>query len=415
MTLTLNPQQMAAVNKVGAWFSKRPTEPFLLAGVAGSGKTTLAESALIKCGLEPESILLCAPTGKAARVLASKTGRETMTVHSAIYAVKKTQIDKLRAALTEQLDTQEVLNKKNSQTTEALAELESVNKSIADLEYEIKVALHESDGPSFSFSDKSAGAKIMLIDEASMLGQQTIDDLEKVPVPKMYIFDPFQLPPIKQKWGLEGVEPDVFLTQIMRQGEGSGVATAAGDIREGRELQSYGKEFRILPRGTITIEQYAQDYDLILTGTNALRQEINDKIRKYLGFPKEPMVGDKLVALSNNRETGINNGEILFITKIHGFYPSVKPRSVRMDLVDAYGTEYTRVQAYLPAFYNQSLSAGAPIGMMCFTYGYCLTVHKSQGSEAKKVCVLDSWKGDNYERWLYTAVTRASVSCDLIR
>ena len=49
--------------------------------------------------------------------------------------------------------------------------------------------------------------------------------------------------------------------------------------------------------------------------------------------------------------------------------------------------------------------------ILFFDYGYCLTVHKSQGSEWPDVFFcndeLYGSDADNYARWLYTAITRA--------
>ena len=56
----------------------------LILGGAGSGKSTLV-SAICRCSqLRNQEIVLCAPTGKAARIMAQKTGRETRTIHSAL-------------------------------------------------------------------------------------------------------------------------------------------------------------------------------------------------------------------------------------------------------------------------------------------------------------------------------------------
>lgn len=45
-------------------------------------------------------------------------------------------------------------------------------------------------------------------------------------------------------------------------------------------------------------------------------------------------------------------------------------------------------------------------------YGYCMTVHKSQGSQWEHVVICDDgflkWKPDDRARWLYTAITRGS-------
>lgn len=46
-----------------------------------------------------------------------------------------------------------------------------------------------------------------------------------------------------------------------------------------------------------------------------------------------------------------------------------------------------------------------------FDFGYALTVHKAQGSQAKRVVLFEErfkkMDDDQWRRWLYTAVTRA--------
>jgi len=46
-----------------------------------------------------------------------------------------------------------------------------------------------------------------------------------------------------------------------------------------------------------------------------------------------------------------------------------------------------------------------------FDFGYGLTVHKAQGSQAKRVLIFEErfpkMSQDEWQRWLYTAVTRA--------
>ena len=53
-----------------------------------------------------------------------------------------------------------------------------------------------------------------------------------------------------------------------------------------------------------------------------------------------------------------------------------------------------------------------------FDFGYALTVHKAQGSQAKKVLLFEEYspymKGEEWNRWLYTAVTRASEELYII-
>ena len=46
-----------------------------------------------------------------------------------------------------------------------------------------------------------------------------------------------------------------------------------------------------------------------------------------------------------------------------------------------------------------------------FDFGYALTVHKAQGSQAKRVILFEErfkqMNDEEWKRWLYTAVTRA--------
>ena len=55
-------------------------------------------------------------------------------------------------------------------------------------------------------------------------------------------------------------------------------------------------------------------------------------------------------------------------------------------------------------------------GTQQFDYGYVLTVHKSQGSQWDDVIVYDESgiARDEWWRWLYTAVTRASERVRLV-
>ena len=50
-------------------------------------------------------------------------------------------------------------------------------------------------------------------------------------------------------------------------------------------------------------------------------------------------------------------------------------------------------------------------GLDLFDFGYALTVHKAQGSQAKRVILFEErnkhQSDEDFRRWLYTAVTRA--------
>ena len=55
---------------------------------------------------------------------------------------------------------------------------------------------------------------------------------------------------------------------------------------------------------------------------------------------------------------------------------------------------------------------------MDFTYGYCITCHKAQGSQWNKVLVIEErfpFDKEEHARWLYTACTRAIDRLVIIR
>jgi exodeoxyribonuclease V len=45
-----------------------------------------------------------------------------------------------------------------------------------------------------------------------------------------------------------------------------------------------------------------------------------------------------------------------------------------------------------------------------FDFGYCLTVHKSQGSEWDRAVLIDENHKHERRKWVYTGVTRAAKS-----
>ena len=51
-----------------------------------------------------------------------------------------------------------------------------------------------------------------------------------------------------------------------------------------------------------------------------------------------------------------------------------------------------------------------------FDYAYCITCHKSQGSQYDKVLVLEEYlKTSDHKKWLYTAATRAKKKLIIVK
>lgn len=82
MTLTKQQQQVLDFIKE---FLINDASVFILKGYAGTGKTTMISHIINEVANQDKVPILMAPTGRAARVLSSKTGREANTIHRCIY------------------------------------------------------------------------------------------------------------------------------------------------------------------------------------------------------------------------------------------------------------------------------------------------------------------------------------------
>jgi exodeoxyribonuclease-5 len=226
---------------------------------------------------------------------------------------------------------------------------------------------------------------------------------------------------------------DAELTTIHRQGEGSAVIDLAHAVRlSGRIPQGevgdgvrkvtdnfWGYEVREF------IDGVAWDAELmILCATNKTRVGMNILARRSRGFnPDEPQTGDRVICLKNNRGAGIVNGST-------GTIREIGPAR-RKDGSVLHGARYYVAKIdldgertpYEGRIHRDQFNAERPLetrdGFDLFDYGYTMTVHKAQGSEAKKVVLLEEyigfWPPETQKRWLYTAVTRSSKELLVVR
>jgi exodeoxyribonuclease-5 len=345
--MQLSSQQEEAYRLIKAWLATSD-QKFVLGGYAGTGKSTLA--ALIADELN-RSVHYCAFTGKAAQVLRDKGCDGATTVHSAIY-------------------------KMNPETEQFELDLESHirNKSL------------------------------VIVDEYSMLPQEITDDLHRLARKVLYLGDPFQLPPVT---GDCVITPDYTLTQVHRQALDSPVLRAATNVRETGRIGSYRNDgdFIFCPKSNITPETY-DSVTQVLCGRNETRQRINKwfRQRKCIDSPF-PVKDEKLICLQNNQLLDIWNGIIAPAESDAEYGDADKPYG-------SYAIDWNDKSLIV-------LSAdvlGEPVrhyqrGKERLDYAYCITVHKSQGSEYDSILVCLE---NQDPRHIYTAITRAKNKCIIV-
>jgi len=365
---SFGPQQDQAMSKVSHWFKheSKTQRIFRLFGFAGTGKTTLARHLAAQIG---GRVCFAAFTGKAALMLRSCGCDDASTIHSAMYKARTTPGGQVHF----------VLNRNGA----------------------------------------AAGARLIVIDECSMVDEEIGRDLLSFGVPILVLGDPAQLPPVKSAgFFTECARPDVMLTEIHRQAKDNPIIRVATAVREGRPL-SYGTF------GTVEIgrrgERGPEDVigaDQIIVGRNATREAYNAALRRHLGRKNIfPEAGDKLVCLRNDNDLGIYNGGLFSVERMLRAARGNKiPMSLRSE-DDETGTITVNV---LPQCFEgdiQSVEWRRRRDAQEFTYGYALTCHKAQGSQWDHVVAYDESAtfGAAASRWLYTAVTRASKQLTLIR
>lgn len=364
-----SPEQDAALKAVAAWLKARPgqgnTPPiFRLFGYAGTGKTTLARH--LAAGVDGK-VLFAAFTGKAAQVMRNKGCHGASTIHSLIYRPPD--------SITEQ--------------------------------------------PSFELWDDAPAskAKLIVIDECSMVDAELGRDLKSFAAPLLVLGDPAQLPPIQGGGYFTDAEPDAMLTEVHRQARDNPIVRLSMDIRAGNRLRpgEYG-ETQVVPRNALN-PQRVLDADQVLVGRNATRRAYNARLRERRGFEGAlPVAGDKLVCLRNNRRKGLLNGGLWLIKE----RPRPRRQILRMHLKPDEGTSdrVVKVSVRPECFTGSIETLEWPQRKKYdeFDYGYVLTVHKAQGSQWDDVVLFDESFAfpESRERWLYTGVTRAAKRLTLV-
>lgn len=240
-------------------------------------------------------------------------------------------------------------------------------------------------------------------------------DLAQFGVKVVALGDPAQLPPVAGRSWLAGRRADMTLTEVHRQAEGNPVLWAATRLRNHQGLPpagEYGDRDELIIKGSASDDDLLAA-DILLCGRNKTRKMLNNRKRELLGFKKGlPQVGEKLVCLRNNADMGLLNGTIWTLTYIE---PTGGPagRYLLATLEDDEGRE-VRTKIIRSRFEEDDPIVTPQDRRMAddFDLGYCLTVHKSQGSEWRHVLLVNESFSFNDEgegwRWLYTGVTRAS-------
>jgi exodeoxyribonuclease-5 len=399
----LSDEQREALYKILAWSAHPVPEPevFSLAGNAGTGKTTLL--GVLAAVWSSRRVAYCALTGRATSILRRtlrKAGASPTfvgTIHSLFYRPVQDKMGNLRS-------------------------FQRVHPDDISREYDL-----------------------IVVDEASMVDEALADDILEPGLPVLAVGDHGQLPPIN------GVsvwmnEPDIRLETIHRQAEGSSIISLATHVRTGNRLHDYnfGKESHEVD--WIHPGQFNEHLDIaykkhtprevaVLVYTNKNRVMLN-RYAHYLWTGQAPdsedppVKGSWIIGLKNQYEHGLTNGMRGFldsdaeVQREHWYRPRIYFPNEQLEVTgDCLKYQFDRTATFSDLSEIQQLcrSNDTPkwrqVGLL-LDYGYALTVHKAQGGQFKHVFLVVErpYKvtADDFQRWLYTGVTRASTKVTIV-
>lgn len=360
----------------------------VISGYAGTGKSTLVKYIVESLNVDEEQIVYACYTGKACNVLVKKGLKNVSTLHKLLYFHKPLP-----------------------------------------------------DGTFLRFPVPSLDPyKVVIIDECSMLPLEMFKQLLTYNIYIIFLGDPFQLPPINKNEDNHLLDsPHIFLDEIMRQEKESEIIRVSMDIRNNKPLSLFhGNEVKIIKKTDLNTGMLKWA-DQILCAKNKTRNQINLQMKEVLNKnPKVLEEGDKVICLSNywdildSAGNPLVNGTIGYVSDILEslfIVPYIiKPEQKIMRLISNITTEIDTsfrqlsmdkklilegAQSLTPEQQWKLMKKRVP-PLLEFAYGYAITYWKAQGSQWKKVLVIEEnfpFDKKEHQRALYTALTRAEEKC----
>lgn len=322
---SLTSGQKELVSNLGEFLSTKKQNVFLLKGYAGTGKTFITKGLTEYFNSIGRNYILAAPTGKASKVIASKTKSEAYTIHKTIYSFKD---------LVEYKDG----NTDGTQTYKFYSEL-ATNEDSVDTVYIIDEASMIADvyqeAEFFRF-----GSGYLLKDLLKYINIDHNDHNKKI----IFIGDDAQLPPVGMKISPalsakyllkeHGIKSTSFeLTEVVRQAEESGILNNSIKIRQSIASNIFNQINISLDFPDIQHVEHAdlmQQYidscgdeingeSILIAHSNTSVADYNRAVRKHF-FPGQSEVapGDKVMATTNCNLNGffICNGDFGLIRQV---------------------------------------------------------------------------------------------------
>ena len=447
--------QKTAIGHIAAFDSSAKPQPvYILKGYAGTGKTSLL-SAYVKTLLQlRKRFVLLAPTGRAAKVLAKYTGMKAFTIHRQIYQV-----------ITSGEGYNSVVPAPNpyENTVFIIDEASMINDSGQGGDGLFNARNLLDDLITYIFSGE--GNKMMLVGDTAQLPPVGLD------------ISP-ALDPLYIKNGFNVTAFSFEMREVKRQSLDSGILYSATLLREKIrnsqpdlpyfEEKGFRNDIIRIDNGYDLEELLEQTFSgkdiengIVICRSNKRANLFNRQVRtRILQYENEIEGGDYLMVVKNNyfwldenSEAGfIANGDLIRLVRIvkieemYGYrfadaeielldYPGEKEVSVKLLLstLDSEGPglpEDDRKQLFanieedymdIPERKKRMarIAKNPWHNALHIKFAYAMTCHKTQGGQWPSVIIDQGYLAPEminteYQRWLYTALTRSTEKVYLI-
>lgn len=418
----------------------------LLKGYAGTGKTTLVSQLVNVLPLFNKKYVLLAPTGRAAKVMSGYAKRSAYTIHKIIYR----------------------------QTAEPGSEALKFSRQKNYHKHTIFIV----DEASMLSDEREFGNRGLLTDLIAYIFEKEgnrlvlVGDMAQLPPVGQNVSPAMDAHYLESNFRLRVKAAE--LTEVLRQAEASGILENATALREMLKRKEYHPRFATRPYRDIfrmTSEKledglryaygkFGQENTIVVCRSNKAAVMYNQYIRRQIHFMEDEInAGDILLVGRNNyfyypqNAPGefLANGDFVEIVKIIRFQEMYGFRFADLELrmVDYEAGKFEAriildsLHAPAPALsaednkklYEEVLRDYEDVAdrkqkmeavkndpflnALQVKFAYALTCHKSQGGQWKAVFIDQGYMKDemlnqDFIRWLYTAVTRATDEVFLV-
>lgn len=292
--------------------------------------------------------------------------------------------------------------------------------------------------------------KLIVIDEASMVSDDMLAALKSYGIPILAVGDHKQLQPVGATGSLMR-DPDFRLETIHRQAAGNPIIALSARIRATGDIDDAlddGEAFTIIAQRNLN-DWIAKRFTparlqadpttaagimstVLVAWTNKARVGLNYDVRAALGLGRHdaPTKGEALICLKNaapiyNGMRGVLRSDAMQAGDAEGKAPKFK---VTVDFTEdnqvAENILVSEDQFFQEKTIDYDKACGMGVSMAqlggLYDFGYGLTCHKMQGSQAAEVGVvvegyMSRMPKEDRTRWLYTACTRAASRLTVIR